>query len=420
MKESKPIHDILRVDQAVIDDLEARMERMSGKTGVIAELDADILSKVKEDLLSLGLTVNASAEDVYTALNQRVSRFEDIIAERSGNPTFRTPEGSAELINILREVTGSLSGMFLKEQKAVELLEKNPPQNILKALGYDSVAAMLAKEDLWEIFAALRFAEDMAWLNTVFFKPYEQLATEDFEERPIRMHVMDPKWTEIGRAYVGHKLHNISHLKEMGLIFVIPYDEPRHGQVIQVFTLVLHYFHEIKFYSDLFKQFAKDPATFTEHLTSALRGDIRDVPASTDRMFHWGIVQRYLAKDDPKDPRLFSPHVNPEALHWLRAERDFVRWGEQADHDSARFWRDRGYVGTYFQVRRNMHETLVSFDLVDNIVSYVRQASVDFKYLYHQQEALWNEIFMRYVGEEEMERMIVEGFNKGYISLSQK
>ena len=37
----------------------------------------------------------------------------------------------------------------------------------------------------------------------------------------------------------------------------------------------------------------------------------------------WLIVQRYLSKENPKDPRLFLPRVNPEALHWSRGERDF-------------------------------------------------------------------------------------------------
>ena len=55
---------------------------------------------------------------------------------------------------------------------------------------------------------------------------------------------------------------------------------------------------------------------------------------------------------------------------------------------------------------------------MDNIVSYVRKSDIDFKYLYHQQEALWNEIFIRYMGSEKMEKIVIENFSQGNIALS--
>jgi len=39
------------------------------------------------------------------------------------------------------------------------------------------------------------------------------------------------------------------------------------------------------------------------------------------------------------------------------------------------------------------------------------------KYLYNQQEALWNKIFREYMGDENLEKLVIENFNKGFISL---
>jgi len=39
------------------------------------------------------------------------------------------------------------------------------------------------------------------------------------------------------------------------------------------------------------------------------------------------------------------------------------------------------------------------------------------KYLYHHQEALWNEIFSRYMGDENLEKLMIDNFDKGVIEL---
>ncbi|OGZ60792.1 MAG: hypothetical protein A2919_01240 [Candidatus Spechtbacteria bacterium RIFCSPLOWO2_01_FULL_43_12] len=417
MIQDTKIHEILRVKPGALEVLERKMEMISGKKNVIGKLETEIKERVTDSLMEMGFSSSASAEDIYAASLSRVENLENRLAEISLHPDFSNSKGSETLLNMIRGLVGEQRGMFLKKEKAEELFQKNPPQNIMRYLGYSSVDKMLKKEDIWEVFAALRFAEDPKWLNSVFFRPFTDLTPDDFETRPIKLQVLGTKWTEIARDYVGHKLHNISHLKEMGLIFVIPYEEPKKGQIIQVFTLVLHYFHEVKFYSSLFERFAEGE-NFALDVVSALRGDVGGLPMEDHAAIFWRIVQRYLAKDDANDPRLFEPHVNPEAIHWLKAEEDFQRWGVKYKEPFIHFWSDMGHVGAFFPKKNSKEKVLVSFDLVDNIVSYVRRSDIDFKYLYHQQEALWNEIFIRYTGREKIENLIVENFSEGNIALS--
>jgi len=59
-------------------------------------------------------------------------------------------------------------------------------------------------------------------------------------------------------------------------------------------------------------------------------------------------------------------------------------------------------------------EKLVSFDLIDQAMSLVNQNEV--KYLYHQREALWNEIFAGFWGRDKMNRLIEENIVEGFIS----
>ena len=56
------------------------------------------------------------------------------------------------------------------------------------------------------------------------------------------------------------------------------------------------------------------------------------------------------------------------------------------------------------------------FDLVDNVMTLV-QKEERIKYLYHHQEALWNHIFEEYMGVENLEKLMIENFNKVFIIL---
>ena len=122
------------------------------------------------------------------------------------------------------------------------------------------------------------------------------------------------------------------------------------------------------------------------------------------------MVQRYLAKDDENDWRLFVPRINPEALHWLKAEEDLIKLSGLYPqlNKELEFWHNLGWVGDYFKDEVG-NDILVSFDLVDTVMSLVKQKEL-IKYLYHHQEALWNKIFIEYFNREELEK-----FSKEYL-----
>jgi hypothetical protein len=275
---------------------------------------------------------------------------------------------------------------------------------------------MLQKEDLEEIFAALRFVEDSDWLNNIFFKQYENLTAEDFETREVKLKVLSEKWRVVAEKFVAKKYHNISHLKEFGVIFVIPISLNIPGEILRMFTLILHYYYEVKFYSDVFKQYSND-VDFSQKLITILKGDLGGKLSNDSSKCEWLIIQQYLAKDDENDSRLFIPHINPEAIHWYKAGNDIINFGNllKDDEEDFSFWRDLDWVGDFF-INNEGKEELTSFNLIDNIMTLVKEKE-RVKYLYHHQEALWNEIFVRYFSREKLEEMIKQNLLKGVIQL---
>jgi len=371
------IAKLLRTPEAVLADLFAKMEKATGKGGVAEKIFEENKKVVKQKLADLGI-----------------------------------PEDKADAQYVEREIE---SGFFLREGKLRDFLFLNPPKNILETLGYKDVKTMLEKEDFYEIFAALRFMEDERWLNRVFFRPYNDLSAEYFEGRDIKVKMLSEKWAEIAEKFVGKKLHNISHLKELGLVFILPMKKDNFpGQTIETFSLVLHYLYEIDFYSKLFKKYSGQP-DFGVNLVKLLSGAIvGQMPPAVEGV-NWRIVVRYLAKLDENDPRLFEPHVNPETIHWLKAEKVMDELSQRSPEAKLDFWRQvDDYVGEIFPAGKRGEE-IISFDLLDNVLSLTHGGLG--KYLYHQQEALWNKIFIEYMGEEKIGEMVVDNLEKGYIEV---
>ena len=282
-------------------------------------------------MLTLGLMKSSKANDVFDALISKIEADDLKICTSIGVCSARGVKASKAICDLVTLVRPPEEGYFLKFEKAAEFLRAEPPKKILEALGYGTVDEMLAKEDLLEVMSALRFLEDQEWQNRVFFKQYEKLTPADFEMRKLEVRALSEKWAVAAEKFVAKKYHNVSHLKELGVIFIIPIFLGISGESMRLLSLLFHYMHEIGYYSKLFRQLAEEDASgFAGRVISLLRGDVLERRAEMlsiePTKSRWLVVQRYLAKGDENDLRLFLPHINPEALHWARAEKIFCIW----------------------------------------------------------------------------------------------
>ena len=131
---------------------------------------------------------------------------------------------------------------------------------------------------------------------------------------------------------------------------------------------------------------------------------------------NWLIVQRYLAKDNENDPRLFLPRINSEVIHWEKAETDIARFAHRFYEYDLTFWSNLDFVGDVFR-ENGLGKQLIGFNMLDVTMGLVMEKQ-DIKYMYHQQEAMWSKIFFEYMGGmDRAEEMVIENFDKGYISL---
>lgn len=412
------ISKILRVTPELLLNLDQKMSAISGQEGVIEDIVSQNEILVSRTLTELGLTRDSKAEEVYGALVSRLLELDGQLYEALDKPDLaQLSVVCGKLCEMAFKVFTPPRGLFIKREKVAELLDKHKPDNLLNYFGYSSADELISKEGFAPVVSALRFTQNKEWMHKFFGESYSSLTLDDFEERDVELIVLDQKWLSVADKFLEKKYHNISHLKEYGIIFIIPLPIDTPGETLRMFTLILHYLHEVPFYSALFRRFTEDK-DFIPKLQSLLRGDVSEEQMSDGGQIVWRVVQRYLAKDDESDFRLFEPHVNPEAEHWFRAEEDLGRLSRMLGKNEGRlnlgYWTGLDFVGDFFK-NSDGEERLVSFDLIDLIMSVVKKGQV--KYLYHQQEALWNKVFSEYMGREKMSLLIEESIISGFIEL---
>ena len=129
----------------------------------------------------------------------------------------------------------------------------------------------------------------------------------------------------------------------------------------------------------------------------------------------WRIAPSYLAKKNPDDPRLFEPHLSPESWHFTKASAIIIQFSQASPETGLGFWLGLETAARIFS--NNGKGELISFNLYDNGISLLGKSGFEAKYLYHQQEALWNRVFIEYLGEEKLDEILMDNLDKGLVVL---
>src|SRR3989338_10914067 len=179
---------------------------------------------VNETLKDLGLPdITRTADMVYGALVTKLALMDKQLNDYFGNPDLNDMTHTfGKLCKTAIELNNPSNGFFIKKEKAIEMLSAFPPQNLLNHFGYKDVSELVEKEGFASVFASLRFVQDNEWMHEFFEKTYSNLMPSDFEERDVELIVIDEKWLAVAEKFLKKKYHNVSHLKEYGIIFVTP------------------------------------------------------------------------------------------------------------------------------------------------------------------------------------------------------
>ncbi|MBI1856948.1 hypothetical protein HY003_02170 [Candidatus Saccharibacteria bacterium] len=405
---SKHLSELLGATEPMFTIALKQLEQASGNFSVDVRLTAEIIGKVHLKTRELGLDPkDTTGKELYQALLNLVEKHDEFLVKRIGGTN---PRDVQDLIPRMKKAIEELDvpkkAWVIKHSVAKQLLKNMPPRTVMRHLGYRSVDSMLKRENLAEIYGSLRFAESPEWLNK-FIQTYKKLKPSDFETREIEfVQLGSERWGKLTAAFTHKKLHNITHLKELGVILLLPMPMVElRGLTIFAFPLLIHYINEIRLYSTFFK-FKQVKSNFSEILIDTLIADPGNHTIMAGQQVHWRVIQRYFARlENEYHPEIFEPHVQPEDLHWRKAEEVLFKM-EPALH----FWYDMDYVAVMHAGRP------LPISLLDIAADFINDKPYEQRAIYHFRDSLWNEIFVRYMGQKTLENQILRQLDNEMIA----
>lgn len=404
----KVLRDLLSAEEPLFSESIRQLEKASGNHAADVRLISDILKSAHDRMRKLRLDpADSTGKEIYQALNGRVAQDNIRLAKIIG---ATDPEDVAHMVPLMVKAANDVEFprkvFVLKHSSAKKLLEKMPPKNLMKTLGYENLEDMFANEDFAELYTALRFSEGAEWLIE-YNELFKTVTSDDYEMRDMKIVVMDhDKYVGLAEKFVKKKLHNVTHTKELGVIVVVPMKQKTmRGLALKSLPLLLHYMNEVKLYSTFFKARAhrKD---FGKIVVETLIADPSSASQLVGRNIHWRVIQRYFGKlEGEAHPEAFQPHVQPEDLHWRRAEDLLFRIDPELE-----FWKDLDYVALL------KDDFPVSFNLFDLSFAYSNREPYERRYAYHFRESLWNELFIRYMGFPNLNQQILQQLDNDMIA----
>lgn len=404
----KVLKNLLNAEEPLFSRSIRELEKASGNHGADAKLVGDILASAHDRMRQMNLDpADSTGKEVYRALMNRVAADNTRLATVIG---ASDPENVEHMVPLMVKAANAVDFprkvFVIKHSAAKKMLEKMPPKNLMKTLGYENLDDMFAGENFSELYTALRFSEGPEWLES-YDELFKSVTVEDYEERDLEIVIMDHnKYVDLAEHFVAKKLHNVTHTKELGVIVVVPMKQATmRGLALKSLPLLLHYMNEVKLYSTFFKAHAHRK-NFGKIVVETLIADPGNASQIVGNHIHWRVIQRYFGKLGGEDhPEAFEPHVQPEDLHWRRAEDLLFHIDPEL-----KFWKDLDYVGVEYD------DFPVAFNLFDVSFAYSNSEPYERRYAYHFRESLWNELFIRYMGFANLKQQVLQQLDNDMIA----
>jgi len=384
------------------------LERISGHASIDVKLIAEISQKVRVKIKELGLDPDdTTANELYHALQGLIKLHNEYLTKAIGCKLDSDLDSQCKAIKkAIDKLKIPKTCWVMKQSVAKKILKAYPPKKVMKYLGYKSIDSMIKREPITELYAACRVLETTSWQNN-FIKSYKKLTPSDFELREIKIIVLTKeRWSDAAAPYVKASRSNITHLKELGAVIILPINvEYLKGAVISIMSLAIYYIGEIRSYSAFFKLHQVRP-DFSTVIVDTILKDPPTRAKLAGKDMHWRIIQRHFGSTEHIQAELFEPHVQVEDLFWRKAEEVLYRL-----EPALKFWEDLDYVGSF------RTETPVSFNMMDNAISYCNGLTFAKRSNNHLRQSLVNELYLRYLKQPTVEAVILEQLNDDLFSV---
>lgn len=403
---SRVLSDLLLANEPFFSQMLQKIEGATGYPGFDIRLSLNINTNARQKISELGLDKkDTNGKELYYSLQTMIKLHDDFLTKAlSGKNRLNAVNLQKKICEKVNSLDIPRSCWAIKQSSAKKLLKQTPPKHVMKLLGYRSVDSMIKHEQVAHLYCLMQYAESFQWKQR-FIKSYKNLEPSDFEEKDVNVLLIEGKLLEIILGNFDIK-QNIICLKELGYLFVIPdIQDHKQGIAITLLPLLIYNINEIRQVSSLLKH-RQVKANFGSMIMSIANSDNHYYVSLAGTPIHWRTMYYYFGKSLNGHPEVFEPHVQPEDLSWKKAEEVLYKI-----EPALKFWEGNEYLAIAYDNRP------VSFNLIDNAISYFNNLSYGQQVVNYVQENIWNELLARYLDKDILQKDILDQLDKASSSL---
>jgi|GEM_PF-3174894 len=390
---SKLIAQLLQADPRGFATIIQRLESICLQPGVDTKLTTEIIVGAREKVRRLGLDpVDSTREELYYGLLAKAKNDDISLRAKLGIKNSTLPAEAAQRIAIATDKLLKKDLVICMIPSAVKkLLKAVPPKRTLRTLHFRSIDSVLKREDPYILYALAVRLEDASWHAQIQAR-MKRLGPREAKESNIQVLSLPTIWLE--------KLEKISFnsviapVAEIGSVLILP-TTPLSvaGSVLLTTCLVLQAAQRLAVESLPYRTRALTVG-YEKLMPDIALGLIEELKPVHGLRPSWHAVFQLLAERGRDNSSEYEFMLGD--LEWQSSETKLASLASELD-----FWVNSHYLGYVVEGKP------ISLHVVDITASLVLGKKYGQQVHSHLQASLWNELQLRYLKQENIERSIV-------------
>jgi len=390
---SKLIGQLLGSDERELSSLIKRLESVCIQPGVDTRLTAEIITLSREKSRQLGLDTRISTKkELYYALLAKAETDGETLRSKLGITAKTMPVEAAELIAKSTEKLLKKELVVCMQSPAVrKVLKAVPPKKTMRSLHFRSIESVLKRENPLVVYALAMRLEDKSWHTQVRAR-LKRLQPREAKEAPVQVLSLPEIWLE--KLKTANFDTIIQPVPEIGSLLILP-SMPLEikGSVLLTASLVLQAAQRMAVDSLPYRTQALT-TSYEDLLPSIAAGETYELESIHGLTPSWQAVFQLLAGNQKRRQIDFDFMLSD--LEWQSTETRLAGLASELD-----FWVNTHYLGFPTEALP------VSMHVVDVAANLVMGRGYQDHITTHLRASLWNELQLRYLKQENLERQIV-------------
>ncbi len=393
------ISDILDVDRVGFSHLIEGWEARSGKHGHDLRLYSDMRARAVAAVKILGLDpTDTISSELYFALQER-ARIDNEWLESYLKilPKDKPEDVLKKITKWVKKNSASNTVWVCKPAVIKNILKKQPPKTLMKALGLRSIDSILKRNSVTEIITLAFEIESPDWVAK-FKQNYKKFKVGDFDVKKVSFEVVEagrmPKLEKAG--FNASKV--IMPNYETGNLTLVPPKSRFPLDVLAITATLLESISDMRRHSAYFRTLSVRKDFGQQFCEVANQGIIRASSAISE--IGWNSIHRHLVGNEDFMNRIEQPYISYEEFSVSPALRLL------SDHDPRfNFWRDLEY--SFFH---NENHPVVSMNLIDVVTNASNKIAFQHSTKSFGKSRLWEELWARYLTHDHVAEEIIDKF----------